>query len=195
MDYPLAPEHPFPADKLAVWEACLYLQAHAEFYHCDVSRLAIGGQSAGGNIAAAICLMAIQQQKSLFACQVLNDPPLDIHTPAQQKPCPPGCIPVEQSRFFDDCYRLESQSTDPLCSPIFAEDAQLAQLPPALIISGENDSLCNEQEAYAMRLLHAGVEITARRFSGIAHGYPLDSSVGQRALSMVTDFLHRHLLA
>lgn len=195
IDYLLAPEHPFPADKESTYDVVAHVVAHASEFSIDPDRIAIGGHSAGGNIATAVCMMALRSGAFRFRCQVLDYPPLDVHTSAYDKKLPQGSIPADMAAFFDSCYRTEEQSADPLCSPVCAKKEDLSGMPPAIILTAEMDSLCAEAELYAMMLVDANVEITLRRFAGALHGFSMNpqapaSMAGQ---NMMLEGLKRHV--
>lgn len=197
VDYPLAPEKPFPADKEGTYDVVAHVVAHAAEYGIDPDRMAIGGHSAGGNVATAVCMMALKTGAFRFRCQVLDYPPLDIHTNAYDKKLPEGSIPAEVAAFFDECYRTAEQSSDPLCSPVLAKREDLLGMPPAIVLTAERDSLAPEAEAYARMLVEANVEVTLRRFAGALHGFSMNpaSPDSDGAQIMMMEGMKRHVQA
>lgn len=195
VDYPLAPEHPYPADKEAGYRVAAFVSKHPEEFYTAPDLLAVGGHSAGGNISAALCLMAAQRQDGVrFRCQLLDYPALDLKTPPGEKPLPQGSIPPDVAELFNACYVSPGEAGEFLCSPRFAPRELLPLLPPAVVVSCARDSLCREAEEYALELARAGVEVTLRRFPG-THGYSLqygEPGSGE-ARNMMLETLRRHL--
>lgn len=174
IDYRLAPEYRCPADKEDVYDVILYMKHHPEEYGINPERMTIGGHSAGGNIAAVVCMMAKESGDFTICGQILDYPPMDLATPPEKKFFAEGAIPPETARLFNECYCSEENSRDPYCSPIFAGDDQLCGLPPALVLTCELDSLRDEGEQYALRLARNGVEVTLKRYQNVPHGFNMD---------------------
>lgn len=171
VDYLLAPEHKFPIPVYQSYEVVQWIATHAEELQIDPKRIAVGGHSAGGNLAAAVCLLNQERGHELsIIYQVIDYAPLDLDTDPAQKPQFPEAIPNEVSRIFNACY-LENpeDARHPLASPVFAPS--LTGLPPALIITAERDSLAAETVGYAKQLEAAGVKVTAKQYAGAAHGF------------------------
>ena len=136
--------------------------------------MAIGGHSAGGNLAAVTCLRSVLEDAPFrFKLQVLDYPPLDLKTCAFDKFSHPMGIPPQIAIMFDACYIAPGQGGDPLVSPAAAEPEQLRGQPPACIITAEYDSLRDEAELYGRKLIAAGVPVYSRRFLGSAHGFTM----------------------
>lgn len=171
IEYRLAPEYPCPSDKEDVYDVVKYVSSYAEEFSIDPERMAIGGHSAGGNISAVVCMMAKKSGEFHFRCQILDYPPTDIAKDPFTKLNIPGVIPPEVATTFDACYRLQENARDPYCSPNYADPEDLKELPPAVVLTCEVDSLRDEAEEYALMLARAGVETTVRRFFGVAHGF------------------------
>ncbi len=205
VDYRLAPEFPYPAAVEDVRDVVLYVQEHAAEYSVDPTRMAIGGHSAGGTLTAGLAIWAGETGKCSFRCQVLDYPPLDMKSSAFSKPVPPGAIPPELADVFDRCYRTPEQSSEVYCSPYYATDEQLKKTPPAIVLTAEGDSLCAEAESYTARLMQNSVEVTARRFLGVGHGFSMpmcmdmegaigDDSAMEASQVMMIAGLKRYLL-
>lgn len=173
IDYRLAPEFKFPTDKNDVYDVVKYVHSHNEEFGIDPYNMSIGGHSAGANISTAVCMMAKEKNEFSFKCQILDYPPLDLATPATEKFYTEGAIPPEIASLFDKCYRNEEDAKNPYCSPVYATEGQLRGLPPAIVITCEIDSLRDEGEAYAEKLIKAGIETTAKRFYGVRHGFTI----------------------
>ncbi|MHC1745654.1 MAG: alpha/beta hydrolase [Negativicutes bacterium] len=172
VEYHLAPEHKFPIALEECYDVLKWIVAKAENLHIDPSMIAVGGQSAGGNLAAAICLLARERQEIKILYQVLNYPPLDFITdPFSKRKVPDSKFFSPKSEaFFNTCYlRSEADAKNYLVSPVAAEN--LLGLPKALIITAELDPLMDEAKLYAQRLEAAGVEVVYKMFSGCQHAF------------------------
>ncbi|WDF50974.1 alpha/beta hydrolase [Paenibacillus sp. KACC 21273] len=191
VDYVLAPEHKFPAPVYQSYEVVKWIAEHAEELRIDATRIAVGGHSAGGNLAAAICLLNKERGDELnIVYQVLDYAPLDLATDPEQKPQFPEAIPNDISRIFNACY-LENpeDARNPLASPVFAPS--LTGLPSALVITAERDSLAAETVGYAKQLEEAGVQVTAKQYAGAAHGFTHNGelAVAEDAWHLMSDKL------
>lgn len=179
IDYRLAPEYPCPSDKEDVYDAIRYVCCHPEEYGVDPDRVVVGGHSAGGNIAAVVSMMAKESEDFTICGQILDYPPMDLATAPEDKFYAEGAIPPEVARLFNECYCGEMDPREPICSPLFALNQDLRGLPPALVITCENDSLREEGEQYALRLAQNGVEVTLKRYLNVPHGFNMDRSYPQ----------------
>ncbi len=170
VDYRLAPEHKFPIALYECYDVVQWLYQNPDIFHIDPQRIAVGGHSAGGNLAAAICLLAKKRQQFPIVFQVLDYPPLDLVTDPELKPKFETGISPRISKIFNECYlHSPEEASNPLVSPILAENLQ--HLPAALIITAEYDSLADEAEVYADHLKKAGVEVIYQKFQGVSHGF------------------------
>ena len=169
--YRLAPEHPFPAAIDDCYAATAWVAAHATEIGADPARLAVGGDSAGGNLAAAVALRARADGPAL-AGQLLVYPNTD-------QLADDVSIRAADDRFlfnrhsvawYRQHYLLDAaDAASPLASPLRA--GSLAGLPPALVITAECDPLRDQGEAYARRLADEGVQVELSRYEGMAHGF------------------------
>jgi len=169
--YRLAPEHPFPAAVEDCYAAVRWVAGHAEEIGADPARLVVGGDSAGGNLAAAVALRARADGPAL-AGQLLVYPNTDQL--ADDRSMRAADDPFLFNRRSVAWYRRHylanpDDAADPLASPLRAES--LAGLPPALVITAEYDPLRDQGEAYAHRLADAGVQVELSRYPGMAHGF------------------------
>jgi acetyl esterase len=169
--YRLAPEHPFPAAIDDCYAALRWVAGHAGEIGADPTRLAVGGDSAGGNLAAAVALLARADGPAL-AGQLLVYPNTDQL--ADDESMRAADDPFLFNRHSVAWYRRHyladpSDAASPLASPLRAES--LAGLPPALVITAEYDPLREQGEAYARRLSDAGVQAELSRYPGMAHGF------------------------
>ena len=172
LDYRLAPEHKFPAGLDDCYAALEWLASHAGDLGIDARRIAIGGDSAGGNLAAAVALMARDRGGPALAFQLLVYPVTHhaFDTPSYATFGNGHLLTEEGMRWHWNHYLAsDTDGLDPLASPLLAPD--LRGLPPALVIVAECDPLCDESEAYARRLADAGVPVECRRYDGMLHAF------------------------
>ncbi|PRO39715.1 alpha/beta hydrolase [Bacillus sp. LLTC93] len=194
VEYQLAPENPFPAALHECYDVVKWLYEHPEELQIDPNTLAIGGHSAGGNLATAVCLLNIQKGNKLpIVYQVLDYPPLDLATDPERKPAFEEAIPAEMAKLFNAFYVQEEDARNPLISPVFADRSSLAQMPPALVITAEKDSLAEEAKQYADMLQEAGVEVTYQQFKGVPHAFTHagDLDIAEQAWHLMSDQLKK----
>jgi acetyl esterase len=172
-EYRLAPEHRFPAaadDSYAVTE---WTARNAESFGGDPARLAVGGDSAGGNLAAATALMARDRGGPAIAFQLLVYPVVGLPSdgrPSYDEFAEGHFLTRAVMEWFTDLYASAPEDTEnPLFAPLRAPS--LAGLPPGLVITAECDPLRDEGEAYAGQLREDGVECSVARFDGQLHGF------------------------
>jgi len=168
--YRLAPEHKFPVALEECYDIVKWVHEQAGNQKFDPERIAVGGSSAGGNLAAALCLLAWERREFSLVYQVLNYPPLDFSADPELKGRSDTLLTPRAQTFFTACYlRDVHDQRNPLASPLLNDN--LAGLPPALIIAAEHDPLCSEDEAYGECLSAAGVDVTVRIFAGCMHAF------------------------
>ena len=173
VDYPLAPENKFPAQPNAGYAATAWVADHAAELRVDPSRIAVAGDSAGGNLAAVVTLKARASGVPYIGFQLLIYPDLDFRRTnhsitglAGQY----GNITREAQQWFMNHYlTTEAEKLHPLVSPLLEPD--LTALPPAHIITAEYDALRDEGEEYGRRLAAAGVPVTVKRYDGMIHEF------------------------
>ncbi|PNQ83842.1 alpha/beta hydrolase [Paenibacillus polymyxa] len=190
VDYRLAPEHKFPIPLQESYDVTQWVYKHPDVLNIDPQRIAVGGHSAGGNLAAALCLMARDRKEFPIVYQVLDYPSLDIATDPKLKPQFEKAIPPRVVKIFNESYlRSPDEARNPLVSPIYAES--LHDLPPALIITAELDSLAEEAELYAKRLIEADVPVTYKKYMGAAHAFTHsgDLALAESAWHLMSDQL------
>jgi len=169
VDYRLAPEHPFPAavdDAIAAYE---WAVANVDMF--DAERVAVGGDSAGGNLAAVVAQHARDVGITPPAAQLLIYPGTDSSRPRASKDlfAEGYFLTRKQMDWYWDTYTRGASRTDPRLSPLCAES--LEGLAPALVTTAAFDPLRDEGEAYAEALRDAGVPVVLRRAPGLVHGY------------------------
>ena len=169
--YRLAPEHPFPAAIDDCYAALRWVAGHAAEIGADPARLAVGGDSAGGNLAAGVTLLARADGPPL-AGQLLVYPNTDqlADDESMRAADDPFLFNRHSVAWYRQYYLLDDgDAASPLASPLRAES--LAGLPPALVITAEYDPLRDQGEAYARRLADAGVPVELSRYQGMPHGF------------------------
>lgn len=172
VDYRLAPEHKFPAAVEDCEAATRYVSEHAASFGIDPQRLGVGGDSAGGNLAAVVALRSKAAGQPAIKAQVLIYPATGhgLNT-ASRKDLGEGYFLTKGTiRWFSEQYlRSAADEQHPHAAPMYATD--LRGLPKALVVTAEYDPLIDEGEAYAARLREAGVPTTLRRYDGMIHGF------------------------
>jgi acetyl esterase len=171
VDYRLAPENRYPAALDDAWAATQWVAAHAAELGGDASRLVVAGDSAGGNLAAVVCMIARDRGGPAIAFQVLIYPVVDQRRKpsASHARSAPGVLTMDHMRWFTEQYLgPDGDRLDVLVSPILGD---LSGLPPAHIVTGEIDPLCDEDEEFARLLRAAGVAATVRRYPNMFHGF------------------------
>ncbi len=173
VDYRLAPEHKFPAAIEDAYAATGWVAENAARLRGDATRIAVGGDSAGGNLAAVVSLMARDQGGPALVYQLLIYPATDVSTldTASYRDYGEGYVLLKADIvWFLDHYLADEQDRhNPLVSPLLAQD--LSGLPPALIVAAEFDVLRDEGKAYAQRLEQAGVPVTYTLYDGMVHAF------------------------
>ncbi len=172
VDYRLAPEHRYPASADDCYAAARWVADDAASLGVDARRLAVGGDSAGGNLAAVVSLMARDRGAPAIRFQLLIYPVTDADfTRGSYVQNAEGyLLTTSAMKWFWGHYAPdETRRREPYASPLFARD--LSGLPPALVQTAEFDPLRDEGEAYAKRLQQAGVSTALTRYDGLIHGY------------------------
>lgn len=172
VDYRLAPEHKFPAAAEDAFAAVQWIAANADALGVSASKLAVGGDSAGGNLAAVAALMAARAGAPDLRAQVLIYPAVDmrLNYDSYNRVGDGYTLTAASMLWFRDHYlNNAAEQTDWRASPLMANN--LAATPPALIVTAGLDPLCDEGEAYANALKQAGVATQFRCYSGQMHGF------------------------
>ena len=199
VDYRLAPEHPFPAAIDDAWAATRWVAEHGAAHGLPVQRLAVMGESAGGNLAAVVCLLARERRAPKILAQALIYPATDARQQAESlRTYAEGYL----QRGADVAHAFRTYAlghgvspTDWRLSPLLAPSH--ADLPPALVISAECDAVCDDAEAYAAKLSEAGVPATCVRYMGMLHTfYGMRGTLDTAALAQrqVADMLRTAIL-
>lgn len=191
--YRLAPEHTFPAAVHDCYAATSWIAGNAGELRADPGLLAVAGDSSGGNLAAAVTLLARDRGGPALAAQVLVYPNTEYRgdTESTWENDDPALFNRRSVAWYWGHYLASPKDgRDSLASPLLAED--LSGLPPALVITAEHDPLRDEGERYAQRLRQAGVPVAATRYDGMVHGFfamPGILDGGRRARVEVATYL------
>ena len=185
VDYRLAPEHPYPAAINDCYASLLWLVDNAKHIGIDTSRIVVGGGSAGGNLAASVALMARDKHGPSICYQMLIYPALDDQANTQSMLDGEDTYVITSQNILDMWnYYLGHDRSNVSCyaSPSRAPD--LADLPPAYIMTCEHDPLRDEAITYAMRLMNAGVPVELHNYPGTVHGfdYLIRCNISKRAI-------------
>jgi acetyl esterase/lipase len=196
VDYAVAPQFPFPAPPQQAYEVVQWVAAHGGEQGWDASRLTVGGQSAGGALAAAVARLALERGGPALALQVLHYPPLDLLTPIRHKRAriaKPRLRPW-MGDVFDNAYAPRAADRgDRLISPAHPSDtADLRGIARALIVTAADDLLQAEGQRYAERLRDAGALIAYHEVRGADHAYDVrDPELARQTYALIAQLLKR----
>lgn len=200
IDYCLAPEAPFPAAVEETYGIIAYAFDHAEELGIDPNKILLAGHSAGGNLVAAALIQNSQTHRLHPRCVLLEYFPADntadpVKRLSQELQADPFWLKRAQTeKLYTDFYVGDADPADPLCSPIMAELSSLEAFPDCLILSAGEDSLREDTEAFALKLIKAGVCVTAQRIPEAMHGFTTNRTPGwERALKQHVHFFREHL--
>ena len=172
VDYRLAPEHRYPAAVEDAYAAVNWVAENSAGIQADPNRLAVGGDSAGGHLAAVVALMARDRKGPRIDLQILIYPITDynFNTPSYIENKEGYMLTRDLMKWFWNHFiEDQSQANDPYVASLRAEN--LSDLPPALIVTAEYDPLRDEGQAYGKRLQEAGVKVTLSRYPGMIHAF------------------------
>jgi acetyl esterase len=172
MEYRLAPEHKFPAAPEDCYAAACWVADNATAMHGDPRRIAIGGDSAGGNLTAVVAQMARDRGRPALVYQLLVYPVTNysFDTVSYRENADGYLLTRDAMEWFWNYYlRSAADGSNPLASPLRTNN--LRGLPPAMVLTAEFDPLRDEGEAYAVRLREAGVPVTLKHYAGMIHGF------------------------
>jgi acetyl esterase len=191
VEYTLSPEARYPIALKECYAVTKWIADNGRELNLDGSRLAVMGDSAGGNLTAAVTLLATERGGPNIAHQLLLYPVTDanFNTPSYQEFAAGPFLTRPAMQWFWDHYLPDvTKRTEPTASPLRAPRDRLAKLPPALLLTAELDSLRDEGEQYARRLVDAGVSCTHVRCLGTIHGFiSLNALIDTPAARMARD--------
>jgi acetyl esterase len=195
VDYRLAPEHPFPAPHDDCWAVTAWLHEHARTWGGDATRIAVCGDSAGGNLAAGVALRArdvgipLVLQALVYPC--IDDDP--SRSPSMRENATGYFLEAADMVWFWDQFVPAAHRNDPRAVPARADD--LVGLAPAFVQTAEYDPLRDEGESYARRLEAAGVPTVLVRYPGVVHGFMTRWTLMARAHEALDDLANALALA
>ncbi len=188
VDYRLAPEHKFPVPVMDCYAAAQWVSANAAEFDVDPQRIGVGGDSAGGNLAAAVSVVARDSGAPDLAFQILFYPVtnMDYETNSYRENGAGYFLTTDMMRWFWSHY-LESEDVgrDMRASPLLMQDA--SGLPPTFVATAEFDPLRDEGEAYAELLLEAGNDVAVKRYDGQIHGFVTRCGIMDRGKQAIED--------
>jgi acetyl esterase len=201
VEYTSLPAAKFPTQLEECYAALKWVAAHAGEFGADGTRIAVAGNSVGGNMSAALPLMSKDRNGPKISYQVLLIPATDASVDTR------SYLEYGNDRFLSrafmkygwDLYAPDAKTRDnPYVSPLRASTNELKGLPPALVITAENDPLRDEGEAYARKLKDAGVSVDAVRYNGTIHDFVLLNALRhvpstEAAIAQINDGLRQHL--
>jgi acetyl esterase len=189
VDYRLAPEHKFPAAPEDSYAATKWVSDNAASLGVDANRIAVGGDSAGGNLAAVVSQMARDRSGPKIAFQLLMYPATDwLHESASQREFTEDGYILSRADmvwFYGHYMNSDADRANPYFSPACAKS--LAGLPPAYLLTCSVDPLRDEGETYADALRKAGVAVKSKRYEGVCHGFLMMPGVIDAAKGGIAD--------
>jgi acetyl esterase/lipase len=200
-EYDRSPDVHYPVAIEQNYAAAQWIEARGAEHGLDTSRVAVAGDSVGGNMAIAATLMAKERGDVRFAAQALFYPVTDaaFDTPSYEEFAEGYFLRRDGMQWFWDQYTTdEAERAQITASPLRATLEQVTGLPQALVITGEADVLRDEGEAYAKKLRQAGVPVTAVRYQGIIHDFVMlnalrDTHAAHAAIAQAIAFLKEAL--
>ncbi|HXJ78157.1 MAG TPA: alpha/beta hydrolase [Candidatus Methylomirabilis sp.] len=182
VDYDRSPEAHYPVAINQAYAATAWVAAHGNEIGVDGGRLAVAGNSVGGNMAAVVALMCKDRGRPNLRCQVLLWPVTNaaFNTASYDQFAEGHFLTGNMMKWFWDSYTTDPRERqDVYASPLQATNERLQGLAPAIIQTAEMDVVRDEGEAYARKLDHAGVDVTSTRYTGLIHDYGLLNPISQ----------------
>ena len=201
VDYTPLPNAKFPVQLEECYAALKWVSEHGAEIGADGSRIAVSGNSVGGNMTAALALMAKDRKGPTISYQALLVPATDadVDTGSYHRYGTGRFLTRDFMKYGWDLYAPDAKTrSNPYVSPLRASTEELKGLPPALVITAENDPLRDEGEDYARKLKEAGVEVTAVRYNGTIHDFVALNALRhvpstEAALTQIEKSLDEHL--
>ena len=182
VEYTSLPQAKYPTQMDECYAALKWVAAHADEFGADGSRIAVAGNSVGGNMSAALALLAKDKGGPKIALQVLFIPATDasVDTDSYHEFGTGRFLARAFMKYGWDLYAPDEKTRNsPYVSPLRASKEELTGLPPAVVITAENDPLRDEGEAYARKMKEAGVAVAATRYNGLIHDFVLLNALRQ----------------
>ena len=200
-NYSLSPEARYPTAIEEIYSVLEWVAEHGAEQDLDGARVAVAGDSVGGNMTAALTLMAKQRSGPDLRAQVLFYPVTDasFDTGSYHEFAEGYFLRRDMMEWFWDQYTTDGdERAEITASPLRATTSDLAELPKALVITGEADVLRDEGEAYASKLREAGVDVTATRYEGIIHDFVMlnalrGTNAAGAAIAQAIEYIRRAL--
>ncbi len=175
IDYSTAPEHPFPCALYEGYDTVAYFMAQAEQYRINKDAVYLMGNSAGGNLAAGITRLSIEQ-KAPFRIRklVLDWAPMDLFTPHREKASEWNEQmekTAERGAYYNECYAKGEDLKNPLISPLYTEMEILEQFPETFIMAAGLDLLCQESLDFGEKLRNCKADVTVKKMEECHHGF------------------------
>jgi acetyl esterase len=201
LNYPRSPEVHYPVAVEQAYAATHYIAFHGHEHKLDAARLVVSGDSVGGNMTIAVTMLAKERKGPKIRAQALFYPVTDagMDTPSYEEFAQGPWLTKAAMTWFWDAYEPNvAERKNPLLSPLQASYDAVQGLPKALIITAENDVLRDEGEAYAHKLMHVGVPVTALRMLGTIHDFAMlhalaHTPAAKSALTIASEFLKEEL--
>lgn len=195
VDYRLTPEHPYPAALEDTYGVLTWVTENANNLGIDPDRIALAGDSAGGCLTTAACLMALENDGPDVVAQAMIYPvtgvPLDAPSYVENADAV-GLTTASMKKFLENYLQAPGDWADPLARPMLASKEQLSKLPPAFIHTAYFDPIRDDGRLYAARLAEAGCDVTYREVPGFIHGFyraRLESQAAGREFTRCCEFL------
>ena len=195
IDWPKAPENPYPIGQEATYEVIKHYSDNAKKYKIDRNNIGIGGYSSGGNFATAIPMKAKERGDFKVRYQMMCFPGVDIHTDPYDKKGSDKVLNREFLKAIHACYLSdEAHSMHPYTSPRWAPMETLIGLPPALLILADQDPLYAEGKDYGEKLKKAGVDVETHVFKDADHGFTYmgREEDKKKAYELIVNFVKKH---
>ncbi len=194
LEYTMTPDVEYTEPLECLYDIIHYIWQHSDEFHINPTQMIVGGRSAGGNLAAALCLLAKEKGDFQFILQILDHAWLDLngvidHT---QRYSGDGALAMDILEGMAIGYATKEQRNEIYCSPLNASLDQLKNLPPAIIQTCELDSLRPDGDLYAERLEQAGVTVIHHCFPKALHGFTEgDNEIGEAGRRWLMDSIQR----
>ena len=201
VEYTSLPDAKYPTQPEECYAALKWIAAHAGEFGADGSRIAVAGNSVGGNMSAALTLMTKDRNGPKISYQVLFIPATDasVDTASYHAFATDRFLSRDFMKYGWDRYATDEKTrNNPYVSPLRASNKELTGLPPALVITAENDPLRDEGEAYARKLKEAGVDVNAVRYNGTIHDFVLLNALRhlpstESAIQLASEGIRNHI--